>query len=312
MTRYPYAAGLKGPAIGTGRMRLTHPLLRLFFRMNDTHARRFRPILGTSIRKILVPGFQDAEIDCFVVEGRAVAPDAPAIVYLHGGGFFGGFSKMHFQNACFFADALHCRVFLPAYRTSYRNKFPIPVEDCYAATKWIAGHASALGFDPTRLVVYGDSAGGCLAAATALMARDRKEFPIAFQMLVYPVTDRLQTGRSLREYPDGTWSTEANRQMWDLYLGGADPGGDGYASPLQAKTLAGLPPAYVEPAEIDCLRDEGVAYARRLDNAGVPTILNVVKGAYHAFEQEYPAPFVVDVLNHRCDVLRERFQVKSE
>jgi len=307
MKRYSYREELRGPRVGVGNMKLTHPLVKLFFRLNHEAAKRFRPILGTTIAKIAVTGHAGAVLDCHVITPDRVDANAPTIVYLHGGGFFGGLAKMMFQKACFYADELKCRVFLPEYRTSYRHKFPIPVEDCYQAAKHVSDHAEELGANRDRLVVYGDSAGGCLASAVTLMARDRKEFVIRYQMLIYPVTDHLQQGESLKKYPMANWSTSANRQMWNLYLGGKTPDDIGYASPLHADSLAGLPPAYVEPQEIDCLHDEGVAYAERLRAEGVPTVLNVIRGSYHAFEAEYPSAFVRNILKERCDRIRAFF-----
>jgi len=308
MKKYAYDEGLRGPQVGTGNFKLTNPFLKLYFGWNDWNARHQKPILNTTKTRITVTGYEGAILGCYVIEADKVDSAAPTIVYLHGGGFFGGLSPMIFQKACFYANELKCKVFLPEYRTSYRHKFPIPPEDCYQATKYIYDHADSLGVHQNRLVVYGDSAGGCLAAAVTLMARDRKEFSIAFQMLIYPVTDVLQQGESLKKYSEATWSASANRQMWDLYLGQDRPNNLSYASPLHADSLAGLPPAYVEPQEIDSLCDEGIAYAKRLESEGVPTILKVIPGSYHAFEAEYPAEFVQKILRQRCDLLRGFFQ----
>ncbi|MFH0992995.1 MAG: alpha/beta hydrolase [bacterium] len=304
MNRYPYTEALHGPKMGIGHLKLTSPLVRLFFWLNHISALRFRPILGATKRRILVKGYQNADLACYVIEPDQLDVTAPTIVYLHGGGFFGGLATVMFQKACFYANELKCKVFLPVYRTSYKHKYPIPVEDCYQAAKYISQNGETLGVNRSRLIVYGDSAGGCLAAAVTLMARDRQEFKIALQMLIYPVTDYLQVSASLKKYPEANWSAAANRQMWPLYLGKKPLENRGYASPLYAESLTGLPPAYVEPQEIDCLCDEGIAYAKRLEAEGVPTTLNVIPGSYHAFEEEYPAQFVLDRLQYRCDLIR--------
>ncbi|MDP2425215.1 MAG: alpha/beta hydrolase fold domain-containing protein, partial [bacterium] len=170
---------------------------------------------------------------------------------------------------------------------------------------------SELQVNKDKVVLYGDSAGGCLAASVSLMARDRKEFSIAFQMLIYPVVDYLQESNSLIKYKDATWSANANKQMWKLYLGDAVPNPIDYASPLYAKSLANLPPAYVVPQEMDSLCDEGIAYANRLEASNVPTVLNVVKGSYHAFESEYPSSFVINILKQRCIVISEFFKKQN-
>ncbi len=308
--RYPYRDELRGPKVYAGSMRLTNPFLRLFFYLNHLRAIGTAPILSTSKATIRVQGEHGDWIDCLVVTPDRIDPEAPTIVDFHGGGFFGGLSKAGVQKACFYADALKGKVFLPLYRTSYRHKFPTPVEDCFEAAKWIVGHADELLVNKERLVIHGDSAGGCLAAAVCLMARDRKAFPIAYQMLIYPVTDILQEGESLKTYANGNWSAAANRQMWPLYLGKNPPAVLDYVSPLRAASLDRLPPAYVEPQEFDSLRDDGIAYAKRLGASGVPVELNVIEGSYHAFEEEYPAPFVVDILRHRVAVLKRFFHLK--
>lgn len=308
MKGYQYRTELRGPKMGIGNFPLRSPLVQLFFGLNDRKGKKAPPILHTTKSEITVNGYQNAKLRCFVIEPDRLDRNAPTVIYYHGGGFFGGFSPMVFQKACFLANELKGKVFLPEYRTSYKNPFPVPVEDCYEATKDLCHRAESLGINRQRLVVNGESAGGCLAAAVSIMARDRKDFAIAYQMLLYPTTDYKQQGESLKKYPNATWSTAATKRMWDLYLRKQIPEQIGYASPLHAESLQGLPPAYVETEEIDCLCDEGIAYAKRLESSGVPTILKVIQGSYHAFEEEYPNPFVVNVLRDRCHILTDFFQ----
>lgn len=307
MKKYPYAKELKGPKLGTGNLRLTNPFLRLFFWMNNIRGMVLKPILDTKRTRISVKGFLDYNLDCHIIQSNHLDSNAPTIIYLHGGGFFGDLSPLIINKACFYANELKCKVFVPRYRTSYKHKYPIPVEDCYCATKDIISRFKELGVNKDKIVLYGDSAGGCLAAAVSMMARDRQEFKISYQMLIYPVTDYLQQSESLTKYKDTTWSASANAQMWKLYFGNNVPNPIDYASPLHAKSLDNLPPAYVEPLEIDSLCDEGIAYAKRLQSSNVPTILNVIQGSYHAFEDEYPNEFVENVLMHRCQIINDFF-----
>lgn len=308
MKKYPYAKGLKGPKVGSGNLKLTNPFLRLYFWLNHLKGLHYKPILNTKKSRITVLGYQDTLLDCHIVESNQLDAEAPTMIYLHGGGFFAELSPLILTKACFYANELKCKVFIPRYRTTYQHTYPIPVEDSYCATKDIIKRATELGVNRDKIVLYGDSAGGCLAAAVSLMARDRQEFKIAFQMLIYPVTDYLQESESLINYKDTTWSACANKQMWKLYLGDSLPSPIDYASPLHAKSLSGLPAAYVEPQEIDSLCDEGISYAKRLESSKVLTTLNIIKGSYHAFEDEYPSPFVVDVLKHRCQVIKKHFE----
>ena len=171
------------------------------------------------------------------------------------------------------------------YRLAPEHRFPTAAEDAYAAAEWMSRQAPDLGVDPRRIAVGGDSAGGNLAAVAALMARDRGGPPLSFQLLVYPVTDHDLDTPSYRQNADGYLLTrEAMRWFWNHYLGGTGAGHHPYASPLRAERLTGLPPALVQTAEFDPLRDEGEAYAWRLRAAGVPVTLTRYPGMIHGFQ----------------------------
>ena len=207
-----------------------------------------------------------------------------AVVYFHGGGWVLCNLDTHDDLCRSLANRSETTVVSVDYRLAPESKYPAAAEDCYAATRWTAGHASGLGADPSRIAVAGDSAGGNLAAVVALMARDRGLPPLAFQLLVYPVIDRgFLAG----------WPPEAGaghllpvRDMywyWDQYLESPEQAREPYASPLRADDLAGLPPALVITAEYDLLRGEGEAYARRLREAGVRTQHRHYEGVFHGF-----------------------------
>ena len=211
----------------------------------------------------------------------------PALLYIHGGGMVIG--SVATEDAI--ARMLVARVGAVAVSVDYRlapeTEHPGPVEDCYAALAWMAGESATLGIDPQRLAVYGGSAGGNLAAAVALLARDRGGPALVFQMLLYPMLDDRCDTPSCREIQDiGIWDGWANREGFEALLGdraGTD-GVDAYAAPARAADLSGLPPTYIDVGELDSLRDEDVDYALRLLRAGVPTELHVYPGAYHGWE----------------------------
>lgn len=145
------------------------------------------------------------------------------------------------------------------YRWAPRHAFPVGVEDCYAAFQWVYQKAEEIGIDPDKIAMGGDSAGGALAAAVCLMARDRKASKICFQMLIYPVTDARQVTESVKEFIDTPlWNGKQNQKMWKLYLGQGVHPNKAYASPMEAASFNNLPDAYIEVAEFDCLRDEGI------------------------------------------------------
>ena len=201
----------------------------------------------------------------------------PVIVFFHGGGWVIGSLDSHDNTAGRMAAESGCTVVSVEYRLAPETKFPAPLEDCYAATAWVAAHAAELDVDPSRLAIAGDSAGGNLAASLALLARERGGPAITFQLLIYPVTDLTLAYPSWEENGEPGWilSTRDMRWMIDHYTSGVDDV-DWRAAPITADDLSGLPPALVVTAELDPLRDEGEAYADRLRDAGVP--VDVVRG----------------------------------
>jgi acetyl esterase/lipase len=175
------------------------------------------------------------------------------------------------------------------YRLVPEHPFPAGFEDCHAVLRWLAANAGDLGADPARIAVAGASAGGCLSAALCLAARDRGGPAVAFQTLLIPCLDDRLATPSAHRITDPRFTNRAKvRAMWDAYL----PSGGGavspYAAPARAGDLTGLPPAYVLTCGLDPLRDEGLDYARRLTEAGVPVETRDVPGAWHLFEAFAP------------------------
>ncbi|MEV1025218.1 alpha/beta hydrolase fold domain-containing protein [Streptomyces sp. NPDC050264] len=209
-----------------------------------------------------------------------------ALVYLHGGGFCLGDLGSADGIGAMLAAETGAVVVCVGYRLAPENPFPDAIDDCWAVLDWLVGHAAELSVHPARIGVGGDSAGGGLAAAVSLFARDRGGPVPAFQYLGMPVLDdRLETA-SMRAFTDTPGLRRADAvAMWDNYLGAGARGGTDvsvYAAPARASDLSGLPPAYVSACEFDPLRDEALAYATRLLAAGVPTELHVYPGTFHA------------------------------
>ncbi len=233
----------------------------------------------------LVPG--EPEVPVRVYRPAGASGSLPALLYIHGGGFVIGSIETEDPIARMLASEVGCVVVSVEYRLAPEHPYPAQVDDCYAALRWVADQAGELGIDPSRLGVYGGSCGGGLAAATALMARDRGGPALALQMLLYPMLDdRCETPSCAEIHDLGLWDTWANREGWEAMLGD-ETGGAGvsqYAAPARAIDLAGLAPAYIDVGELDCLRDEDIDYANRLIEAGVPTELHLYPGAYHAWE----------------------------
>lgn len=229
----------------------------------------------------------DGEVGIYLYTPRRASSARPAVLHIHGGGFIVGSAEMTKSVMAIMADSAECVVVSVDYRLAPETPHPGPVEDCYAALKWLHASAAALGVDPTRIAVTGESAGGGLAASLALLARDRGEVPLVHQHLIYPMLDDRTCVADLNPHAGAyVWTADANRFAWAAFLGCA-PGSTGvspYAAAARAEDLAGLPNSFIMVGALDLFLEENLDYARRLIRAGIPTELHVYPGAYHAFE----------------------------
>jgi acetyl esterase len=244
---------------------------------------------------------------------RVYTPDGdgemPGLVYFHGGGFVVCDLDSHDVTCRELANGADCVVVSVDYRLAPEAKFPAAPEDCYAATKWVAEHASELGIDVDRIAVGGDSAGGNLATAVALMCRDRNGPTLTHQLLIYPVTDNRCDTLSYKENGVGYFlSADMMRWFWHHYLESESDGDNPLASPLRASDLSGLPSATLLTAEYDPLRDEGRAYAERLQAAGVQTTHTDYPGVFHGFfGMTSQIPRARQAVDEACAELRKAF-----
>jgi acetyl esterase len=208
----------------------------------------------------------------------------PILVFFHGGGWVVGSIETHDTVCRHLAVRAECAVLSVDYRMGPEHKFPAAVEDCVAATEWTADNAGALGVDPVRIAVGGDSAGGNLAAVVALAARDRGRPLLSHQLLLYPATDAAMSHPSVERYAEGYLLTRTTmRWFYDQYLRGSEDVADWRVSPLRAPDLSSVAPAFILTAGYDPLCDEGDAYARRLEEAGVAVRHRRVEGQIHGF-----------------------------
>lgn len=236
-------------------------------------------------RDTVAPGpHGDIPVRLYRPAGTAASDVLPALIYYHGGGWLLGGLDSHDVVCRRFANAARCRVVSVDYRMAPEHKFPAAVDDCEAATRWVVGNAATLGIDASKVAVGGDSAGGNLAAVMALMARDGTLPPVVFQMLIYPATDMMMTSVSSQAIRDGVPLTSSTMKWFiDHYMRSKDDERDWRASPARAIDLSGTAPALVLTAGYDPLRDEGIAYAQRLEREGVRVVHIHYSDQVHGF-----------------------------
>ena len=239
-----------------------------------------QPVFKVEDRQIPGPAGQ-IRVRVYTPEGNA---PFPILVFFHGGGFVIGSIEVYDEFCRELTNGIGGIVVSVDYRLAPEHKFPAAVEDCYAATKWVAENASSIGGDAAHIAVSGDSAGGNLAAVVAQIARDSKKLPLAYQVLMYPVTGAGYDTQSVRENAIGYFLTKDDMMWFDsLYLRNDADRANPRVAPLRAKTLSGLPPALVITAEFDPLRDDGEAYADKLRQSGVPVVCTRYNGMIHGF-----------------------------
>lgn len=236
-----------------------------------------------------IPGPAGApDIELVIYTPRHTRRPLPCIYHIHGGGFVGGHAPMLEPMHTPLVHELDCILVSVGYRLAPETRFPGAIEDCYAGLGWVIANADTLGVDSKRIGVMGESAGGGLAAALALLVRDRGDYALAFQHLIYPMLDDRTC---VTEDPNPVtgefiWTRHNNHFGWSALLG-EEPGGPDvspYAAPARAMDLSNLPPAFIATPTLDLFVDEDIAYAHRLMRAGVPVELHVYPGGFHGFD----------------------------
>lgn len=250
----------------------------------------FPPLAAPAFAERMIPGGPGApDVRIYVINaGTSSDTPKPAILHMHGGGFILGDAKTSVHTLQEIALALNCVIVTVDYRLAPETRFPGSLEDNYAGLKWLYTNANDLGVDRNRIAVMGESAGGGHAAMLAIAARDRGEIPVIYQALIYPMLDdRTGSTRHMPPYMGMViWTADDNRYGWTSLLG--IPAGSAHvprgAVPARVEDLRGLPPTFIGVGSIDLFADEDIDYARRLLDAGIPTELHVVPGAFHGFD----------------------------
>ena len=261
------------------------------------------------VRRERIPGYRGGEVELLILTPKGLDAPAPCLIDIHGGGFvFEAFSS-HYRHAVSYAKEGRCKVVFVRYRLAPDHPFPSPQEDCYAAFCYVANHAEELDVDPGRIGLAGDSAGGTLAVTTCLMARDRgREIRPRFQLLIYPWLDDRNVSDSYRRYTDTPmWNSTLSKKVSPLINPRPEDTPLAYRSPVEAESFCGLPDAYIEAAEFDCLHDDAILYAGLLRSAGVAVELRETKGTMHGFDTKVNAPTTRRMIGARTEYIRRMF-----
>ena len=226
------------------------------------------------------------KMPALVLRSQRPRPDAPGVLWIHGGGYLTGMKEMVFMSrAVDLVVRFGAVVVSPEYRLSWQAPYPAAPHDCYAALLWMRNHTTELGVNPVQLMVGGESAGGGLTAALCLLARDCGQVNVSYQMPLYPMIDNLDTASSANNH-NKIWNTQRNHLAWKLYLredvksSQVSP----YAAAARATNLAGLPPAYTFVCTDEPFYAETLAFVEALRSAGVSADVDVYQGLYHAFD----------------------------
>ncbi len=271
-----------------------------------------KPKKGIREKRFVFRGYQHQKVKLSVYELKDQIGKAPGLLYIHGGGFQIQGTPVHEHLVANIMKETKQKTVYVDYRLAPKYSFPTALEDCYHALLWMVEHADFLNIDISNISIAGDSAGGNLATAVALLSRDRKGPKIQRQMLLYPVIDQEQKTKSMLEYDDvPMWNSLLNKNMWEVYLKNGDFGMIQYASPSYAD-LKGLPDTYIETADYDCLRDEGILYAKRLKAEGIRVVEHHTKHTVHGYDAVFYSRLVKNLTKERIYFLRGKINEKNK
>jgi len=290
----------------------TPPISEKFLSMAVPHMKTPKFIYkdkNLDVSRYEITSFDGEKIECFMMSPKNVKDNAPCLIYIHGGGFVLAAAGYHYKNAMRYARDVGCKVMFVNYRLAPQYPHPVFFEDCYAAMCWTYENADALGIDITRLGIGGDSAGSTLAVGVCMMARDRQH-PVrfVFQMLPYPYLDARSNSESCKKYTDTPmWNSSLSHRIAPMTKADRSRPDYIYYSPVEAESFDGLPPAYIETAEFDCLHDDGILYAEKLRETGTEVILNETKGTMHGFDIMQKAKITQAALETRIEFMKKHF-----
>lgn len=271
---------------------------------------------GVTVTKLQIPLDKKKSMRAILYSPEGGSVKLPCLVYYHGGGFVFNAAPYHFLNAREYCSGAKCHVLFVDYRLAPRYKFPAALDDAFRAYRWTQMNSEELNIDFKRIAVGGDSAGGSLAASVCQMARDYGAAVPCGQLLVYPCTDVRMKTDSVKRFHDTPMCNSRDMAKYiKLYipnLAHLPMEERVYASPAEALSLKGLPSAYVETAEFDCLHDEGLEYAGRLEDFGVNVTVHETKGTIHGYDFMSKSPIVWESMQKRIAFLCRIFKIDGK
>ncbi|MCM1525088.1 MAG: alpha/beta hydrolase [Ruminococcus sp.] len=249
------------------------------------------------ITKEHIASSDGADIPLYVFEPVNRRADK-AVLYIHGGGFVYKGAGCHYRLCRRFAEECGVTVIYPDYRLAPKYTYPAALNDCLGAYEYMLKNAAVLKIDPKKIIIAGDSAGGCLAAeVTGRTAAEDLTKP-CYLMLIYPVLDKNMSTASMKKYTDTpVWNARCSKKMWEYYSGGAS-----FASPAEMTELSGMPPVYIETAEFDCLHDEAAAFGEKLRENGIEVTLYETKGTMHGYDMK-SCPTTEKAVKKRIEII---------
>ncbi len=276
-------------------------ILKITVKTEQAKAASFNAPEGCTIRDTSVTSSDGTKIPIRIAEPADCTEELPGILMIHGGAFYLPVSASALALACQYALRLNARVYIPEYRLVPAFSAPKALEDCMAVWETMCRE---YGNETGRLLIIGDSAGAAITESICFILRDQKKNMPAGQLLIYPVADtNTEQYPSAVKYPDAVWSVPAAKHMWSGYLHGTDPKLIPTLVPLANSDYTNLPAAYIEPQEIDALCDEGIALAKKLEEAGVPVELSVIPASYHGFDSDLSSPLVQAAVERRVHAM---------
>ena len=294
----------------------TPPISERFLKMAVPHMKTPRFIYkdkDVTVSRHRIESYDGEMIECLLMSPKSLGNNSPCLIYIHGGGFVLPAAGYHYKNAMRYAKEVGCKVVFVNYRLAPTHRHPVFFEDCYSAACWTYDNAAELGIDVLRIGIGGDSAGSTLAVGVCMMARDRKHpISFAFQMLPYPFLDARNDSDSSKRFTDTPmWNSSLSERIGSMTRVDRGRADYVYYSPVEAESFDGLPVAYVETAEFDCLHDDGILYAEKLCEAGISVTLNETKGTMHGFDIVVKAPTAMAAVEERIKFMKDIFNKKS-